>query len=253
MRVLLAYDGSAPARTAVSRGGELLAGADAVVVAVAAGLEALEDAAAGARVALPDHVIREATAVLRASELDEARAHAEKGALLAAEAGFASARGEACEGENPVWARLLDAAAAAGADAIVCGTHGDNAVARAVIGSVASGLAHHATLPVLVVPKDAAVARGPIVIGYDDPAGSARLVAACERLLPGRRTVLSHAPRHAGEHRPPAAALIDLAGQLDASLLCVGRPHHDGVGAALRGSVPSALLHEARRPILVVP
>jgi nucleotide-binding universal stress UspA family protein len=44
-----------------------------------------------------------------------------------------------------------------GADLIICGTHGRSAVGGAVLGSVAHGLLHVATCPVLVVPERARV------------------------------------------------------------------------------------------------
>jgi hypothetical protein len=52
MHILLAFDGSPAARVAVARSGALFAGSSAIVVCVAAGLRAVEDAGAGARVAL---------------------------------------------------------------------------------------------------------------------------------------------------------------------------------------------------------
>jgi nucleotide-binding universal stress UspA family protein len=106
-----------------------------------------------------------------------------------------------------VWAALVDAATAAGAAAIVCGSHGHNAVVRAVIGSVASGLAHRASVPVLVVPSKAPQADGPIVIGYDFSDASARAIEACGRLMPGRRAVVAHAWRSRVRHTAAASAL----------------------------------------------
>lgn len=54
-------------------------------------------------------------------------------------------------GESPA-REILDFAAEEGADLVVIGTHGHGAVARALIGSVASAVARESPCPVLLVP-----------------------------------------------------------------------------------------------------
>ena len=49
------------------------------------------------------------------------------------------------------WREILDAADELDADLIVMGTHGREGVARAVLGSVAERVAHHAQVPVMLV------------------------------------------------------------------------------------------------------
>lgn len=53
--------------------------------------------------------------------------------------------------------RVAAAAQELHADLIVCGTHGRHPLAGAVLGSVAQGLLHEATCPVLAVPERAVV------------------------------------------------------------------------------------------------
>ena len=305
-RILVAFDGSPPARKAVELGGSLFPGADAVVMSVATGLENLEDSASGARAALPDAVIRTAVDELRASALAEIQELAEEGASLARSAGL-DARPDPRVADGPVWAAVLSAARETEADAVVCGTHGHGVVGRAILGSVASGLVQHAALPVVVVPAGAGPAEGPVVIGSDWSDDSVRAIEACGRLLSGREAVvvyvwrsrmrhslavaaMRHAPlddvrgavteldgmferwavedaenatRIAREHGlearpraiesrgPPSHVLLEVAEEVDACAIAVGRRGRGAVASALLGSVSSSLLHASERPVLV--
>jgi nucleotide-binding universal stress UspA family protein len=79
---------------------------------------------------------------------------------------------------------LLDAAAR-DADLLVVGTRGAGGFAHLHLGSVAHHFAHHAQLPLAIVPTSAAdhdVRR--IVVGVDGSAGSAAAVAFCAALAP---------------------------------------------------------------------
>ena len=59
--------------------------------------------------------------------------------------------------------------------------------------------------------------------------------------------------RAAVVHGPPAAALSDLAVQEGASLVVVGRRGSGGFAELLLGSVPHALAHHCRVPVVIVP
>jgi nucleotide-binding universal stress UspA family protein len=209
-RILIAFDGSPAAQAAVQRSAALLPGAQAVVVAVASGLAEIADAGSAGRVALPDEVIRSAVDRLSEATLEKTRLCAEEGAELARAAGL-DARAETARAEGSLSAELIDAAGRAGAELIVCGTHGYGAVARAVVGSVSWGLVRHAELPVLVVPRDAAAGAGPLLVAVDDSEPSLHAVACAARLLAGRDAVLLHVWRseirhtlsgHALQHAP---------------------------------------------------
>jgi nucleotide-binding universal stress UspA family protein len=200
MRILVAFDGSPPSRAAVERSASLFAGAEAIVVSAAVGVDELADAASSARVALPDDVIRTATQHLREAALAEARALAEEGARLAEEAGFRSARPEVLRAGGALWDEILGAARDVDAAAVVCGTHGRHAVVRAILGSVASGLVRNADLPVLVVAEEARAATGPLVIGYDVSEPAERAIEACARLMPGRKAEVVYAWKSRTRH-----------------------------------------------------
>lgn len=72
-------------------------------------------------------------------------------------AGF-DAELEIRSGSHDVATLIARAADDVNADLIVVGTHGYGVVAAALMGSVARGLCHHASQPVLVVPPHRAVA-----------------------------------------------------------------------------------------------
>lgn len=84
--------------------------------------------------------------------LEEVRAEAERtaeeGAELASAAGFDAS--SAVRDEERPWKAILDSAKEADAGMIVLGSHGRGAAGSAVMGSVATSVAHHAELPVLI-------------------------------------------------------------------------------------------------------
>jgi len=72
---------------------------------------------------------------------------------------------------------------ASGARAVVLGRHGAGRSAGALIGSVTSGVLHHATCAVVVVPDEvrAAGVGEPVVVGFDaSPGGYGAFEAACD-------------------------------------------------------------------------
>ena len=189
--ILLAYDGSDPARVALERTARLAPDAEVIVSSVAHGLATLGDAASAARVALSDETIRTAVSRLRDSELDEARELAEEGARRANALGLrARPLGLATEGSQSQ--ALCAAADEAGADLVACGTHGRGMVARAIVGSVSTALARDAAHPVLVVPARSSDDDGPVVVGFDGSDASAAAIEACGRLLGGRPALIVH-------------------------------------------------------------
>jgi nucleotide-binding universal stress UspA family protein len=82
---------------------------------------------------------------------DSAQERARQGVELAATLGL-DAVARITEGNDDAWRELLRLAKCEGAAAVLAGTRGMGAVGRTVLGSVSSGLVHHAELPVIVVP-----------------------------------------------------------------------------------------------------
>ena len=221
-RIVIAFDGSPSARVALRRAGELFPGAHATVVSVAQGVGALAEASGAARAALPDEVIRTAIARLRELALADANELAQAACRDAADAGL-RAEPKTVAAERSVWSAILEAVGEADADAIVCGTHGHGVAVRAVLGSVAVGLAHHAHLPVLVVPEEARSASGPVLVAFDGSASAGGAVQVAGQLFPGRVTLVLHVWRAQLRHTLTGAAMRhapleevrDIAGDLD--------------------------------------
>jgi len=138
--VLIAYDGSDHAKEAIQQAGaQLRTPRKAVVVAIYEPLGAIPFWGAPAAT-VPSEMIEEVR--------KEASTAAEEGAELARSAGF-EAEPRATEGVR-TWRAILDAAKAVDAGIIVLGSHGRGSVGSAVMGSVATAVAHHAHLPILI-------------------------------------------------------------------------------------------------------
>ena len=138
--VATGYDGSDHAKRAIEQAGaELRTPRKAVVVAAYQPLEALAFWGRPGGI-VPQELIEEAS--------KEAAKTAAEGAELANSAGFdASAT---TREEERTWKGILDAAKEAGAGIVVIGSHGRGAVGSAVMGSVATAVAQHANLPVMI-------------------------------------------------------------------------------------------------------
>jgi len=239
MRVLIAFDGSPSARAAVEHSSALFPAAEVVVVSVVSGLSELEDTALTSRGALSDERIRAAVARLRELTLKATRELAGAGAQLATAAGL-DARAETVTGDGASWDDLATAAHRVDADVVACGTRGHGTAARAVLGSVSSGLIHHAGLPVLVVPEEATRAGGPVIVAFDRSEPAARAVAAAGRLLPGRDALVLHVWRSRIRHslagqafqHAPLAEVRDSVNDLDRLFEDWGREEAER-GAAL--------------------
>lgn len=138
--VLIAYDGSDHAKAAIAQAGEQLrTPRAAIVLSVFEPLTAIPFwGAPYGRV--PAELIEEAG--------KEARRVAAEGAALANGAGF-DADSAAVEG-TPVWERIVAVAKERAAGIIVMGSHGRSGVSYVAMGSVATAVAHHAAVPVLI-------------------------------------------------------------------------------------------------------
>jgi nucleotide-binding universal stress UspA family protein len=141
--ILIAYDGSEDAKSAITRAGELLIPGPALVVTIWHAAERLVSASAGVATYAPIF-----------GEIDElertnARASAEQGAALAREAGFDASPLVARSAS--VWRAILDLGAEHDARAIVVGAHGRGGMTDVLLGSAPGRVVHHADRPVLVV------------------------------------------------------------------------------------------------------
>ncbi|MCX4472672.1 Universal stress protein [Micromonospora sp. MW-13] len=171
------------------------------------------------------------------------------------------------------------------ADVLLVGSRGLGG-ARAVLGSVSDMAVHYSPRPVLVVPhplltdEHAALAGGPVLVGWDSSAGAEAALTTAQRLLPERDLVLvavdsdgggtEEAPAVAAAGEPStttvrvraglgtpgravADALAAVAVDREAGLLVVGSRGRSAVRKILLGSVAMATLHSAHRPVMVVP
>lgn len=98
-----------------------------------------------------------------------ARVQATREALAARLPG-AAVRVELARGRHTTRA-ILDVAAELEPDLIVMGTHGRGGLGRALLGSVAEGVAHHAAAPVLLVREGQPVTAWAAPGALDAPAG----------------------------------------------------------------------------------
>jgi nucleotide-binding universal stress UspA family protein len=140
--ILICYDGSEPARTAIRVAAGLLGPSPAIVLDVAPLLTPAERYAVAASAASAvefEHVHAEEVSERAAERADIARA-----------AGFsATPRGSVAAS---TWEGILDLAAETRASAIVIGSRGRTGVREFVGGSVSHDLMQHSSLPVLDVP-----------------------------------------------------------------------------------------------------
>src|SRR5690349_800603 len=149
--ILIAYDGSDGSKAAIEAAGALFPGSRAVVVSV---WHSAAEAASAAVIAIPAGVAASAYEQLDGESERQAAEVAGEGTTAAKDAGLdASARAVARRGQ--IWATLVAAADAEDVRAVVVGSRGRSAVKSALLGSVANGVVHHSSRPVVVVPADA--------------------------------------------------------------------------------------------------
>jgi nucleotide-binding universal stress UspA family protein len=238
--LLIAFDGSGAAESAVRAAGALFPGARVTVLAIhepAVG-PATTFRAGGALV--PPELVERSLTELERELVAEAEAAAEEGARLAEAAGL-NAEPAVAPGERQPWEPILAAAAERGADVVVCGTRGRGPVARSVLGSTSSSLLHHADRAVLVVPEADVSADGPALVAYDGSPAANEALAAAGRLLPGRTARVVHAwespLRHSMSGRAlsgaPVAEIREVTGDFETWLRAAAEATvEEGVGVA---------------------
>ena len=147
--ILIAYDGSKDAQSAIERAGELMSGEPATVLSV---WESFVDVMTrtGAGLGLVSGNI-DFEAFDKASE-ESARERAEEGAQRARHAGL-NAQPRTQIRDATIAATILVEADRVGASAIVLGTRGLTGVKSLLLGSVSHAVLQHADRPVIVVPS----------------------------------------------------------------------------------------------------
>src|SRR5215211_7535664 len=187
-RLVIAYDGSSAAEAAVVTAGRLFAGARGCLLTVVEPTPGPAPVQAFAPTLDPEIVKRELDALGR-EVMDDGRGVAARGLRIAETAGL-TLEPRVARREGSEWQTILSEADAMDADVIVGGSRGRGAVARSLLGSTSTGVLHHATRPVLVVPVDPRASNGPALIAYDGSAGARAAIEATGRLLPGRQVVV---------------------------------------------------------------
>jgi nucleotide-binding universal stress UspA family protein len=281
IRVLMGYDGSPAASAAIEAGAQLFPQARVWI----AHLWTPPFASNGLRHRLWSGTSRvdEFVAAVEREGEREANRMAAAGVTLARAAGW-DAEPLVVRSYGGEGLQLAELAEKMGADLVLVGSRGLGG-ARAVLGSVSDMVAHYATRPVLVVPHPlligeyAALAAGPVLIGFDGSAGARTALATATRLFPTRSTLLvtvddgqvsddaADLPNvgtaavtrlrvpsgHGAPGRAVAGALAGCARSRDAAVLAVGSRGRSAMEEILLGSVAMATLHHAYRPVLVVP
>ncbi|MFC9973661.1 universal stress protein [Spirillospora sp. NPDC127200] len=151
MTILIAFDGSDDARTAIEYAARRLKPEPAVVLTV---WEPLLTQVAWAPLAgvgaMPAAVDQQGE---QWAEEDQAERIAEEGVRIAREAGLpeATARAERCSGA--IWPAVVEVADEVDASLIVTGSRGLSKAKSVLLGSVSDRVLHHARRPVLIVPR----------------------------------------------------------------------------------------------------
>jgi nucleotide-binding universal stress UspA family protein len=145
--ILIAYDGSADARAAIQRAGQLLSGHPATVLSV---WERFQDVLTRSGAGMPIGSVDYDE--LDRSYDEQARERAEEGAELARDAGL-KAQPRTCVRRGSIADTILTEADELGAEAIVLGTRGLTGLKSLLLGSVSHALVQHADRPVIVVPS----------------------------------------------------------------------------------------------------
>lgn len=144
--LLLCYDGSDDAAEAIVAARRLLASSRVIVLSVwlpASSVFPGDIAASGG--------MGDALVTLEQAATEQARELVATGADLAQQAGFEVIDTVVTRSGPPTWKTILEVAEARDVDAIVVGSRGRSGITLALLGSVSSGIVHHANRPVLVV------------------------------------------------------------------------------------------------------
>ncbi|WP_067796859.1 universal stress protein [Actinomadura formosensis] len=148
MTILIAFDGSDDARSAVEYAARHLRPEPTVIMTV---WEPLLTQITWAPLATATPVTAEAPGD-KYEEEKQAEQLAGRGAEIALAAGSTEVTTRAERGGGPVWAAIVDVADELNASLVVTGSRGLAGARSVILGSVSTRVLHHAHRPVLVVP-----------------------------------------------------------------------------------------------------
>jgi nucleotide-binding universal stress UspA family protein len=282
--LLLCYDGSDDARSAMVTAARVLPGHEAIVLHVSASrIDWGIAPALGPMLAMQD---------VDDALIEQGRELLEEGLACAREAGF-QATGEFRTTGGAVWRTIVDVADEADVAGIVAGSHGLRLRDRLPLGSVAHGLVTHARRPVLIthagdeIPDgdhdirrvllaydgspvaDAAIDAIPGLLGTEVDVDVAVVWRRAEDLDNGLRARARDLSEHGAERVrelgcqavPLSAAttsgtgdmLLQLAREIQADVIVMGTHGYGFATRALLGSTAHFLVQRSTLPILVVP
>jgi nucleotide-binding universal stress UspA family protein len=273
-RVVLGYDGSPAATAAIEVGTTLFPGAHGWVTYL--WTPPFADESLRRRLWQGSDRLDDFIAAIEREGRSEADRLATVGVTLARAGGWDAEpfveRGMGGEG-----LQFTQVAGKVDADVVLVGSRGLGG-ARALLGSVSDMVVHYTPRPVLVSPhplltaERAALADGPVIVGWDGSPGARAALAAADRLFPDRVVVpvsVDDAAAGAPDDREPvrlrvgggddasertvADALVGFARERGAALVVVGSRGRPVIRQVVLGSVAVATLHRAHRPVMVVP
>jgi nucleotide-binding universal stress UspA family protein len=240
-QLLIAYDGSSSAQAAIRVVADLVPEAEARVLSVFASPISFDLVVQAG--ALPTPEARRSVAELAREAMNAARTAAEQGTRLTVECGL-RAEAVAIEEHRHAWQAILDEADAHDVDLVASGARGRGALARALLGSTSTGLLHHTTRPLLIVPEDDGGGDGPIILAYDGSDEAREAIAVTARLFERRSAVVVHVWESPVQHTlsgralsaAPLGEIREITSDLDAILASVAASTVEDGAALARGA-----------------
>lgn len=271
--VLVGYDGSLSAATAIQAAARLVPRAAAQVVYLWD--PPYDFPELRHRLRSEAETVDELSEALEREGLAEARRVAALGVAVGQSAGWtATPLVERCfGGVGYQFARLAGQHSSA---MVVVGARGLSGL-KAMLGSVSDLVLHVSPVPVLVVPRPlttrewAAASEGPMVVGDDGSGASTDAGARASEIFGGRRMVHTRVESGEDDHvtstgpdvvsvarrghgaRGIADALCGYARQHHAGVIVVASSGRSAGPKTLLGNVAKAVAHRAQRPVLIVP
>ena len=287
--LLICYDGSAAAESAIDVAAAALEPRRAIVLNVAPRLTVAESFATVGSIVSGEAAFE---GVNKADALRRARA----GARRARQAGL-DAEPRVCVAA-PMWEGIVEAADGVDAAVVVMGSRGRHGLRQFAEGSVSHDVAAHAGRPIFIAPRGARATAGPILICYDGSEQARKAIETAAALVRVREAVVldavplrisvgysewpaeapwvdeadaavalqgaemgaevarragldAFATTHAATSIP--RAVRDIADEVDASVIVVGSRGLTGVREIVERSVSRAVATHAHRPVLIVP